>query len=100
MNVIIIGSFHGSIFVTQRAQEFLEGVFGGSNDSNFRVQVLLDFLKDSKFTSDIPYIVEQFDKTTKLSFVKPDDNQFIKFGGLRDRAPELNIKAGQLKLLG
>ena len=72
----------------------------GFNDSKFRVQVLLDFLKDSKFTSDIPYIAERFDKTTKLTFVNPDEGQVIRFGGLRDKAPELNIKSGQLKLLG
>lgn len=99
MNGNVIGSFHGSIFVTRRAQEFLEGMFG-PNDSKIRAQVLRDLLEDSKFSADIPYIVEQFDKTTKLTFVNPDENQFIKFGGFRDRAPELNIKSGLLKLLG
>lgn len=62
--------------------------------------MLSDFLKGSKFVADIPHITERFDKTTKLRFVNPDESQFIKFGGLRDRAPELNIKSGQLKLLG
>ena len=61
---------------------------------------LLDLLEDTKFAADIPNIAEQFDKTTKPRFVNPDENQFIRFGGLRDRAPELNIKSGQLKLHG
>src|SRR5258707_14359161 len=57
-------------------------------NSKFRVQKsLLDLLKDTKFAADIPNIAEQFDKTTKPRFVNADENQFIKFGGLRDKAP-------------
>ncbi|KAF9524973.1 hypothetical protein CPB83DRAFT_871039 [Crepidotus variabilis] len=76
-------AFKGSIFVTRNANEYLQKL-----------------LKGSKFVVDIPHITERFDKTTKLRFVNPDEAQFIKFGGLRDRAPELNIKSGQLKLQG
>ncbi|PPQ91259.1 hypothetical protein CVT25_006376 [Psilocybe cyanescens] len=75
--------FQGSIFVTNNAKTYLE-----------------NFLKGSRFVGDIPYITKCFDKTTKLRFRNADDAQFIKFGGLRDKDPKLNIRSGQLKLLG
>ncbi len=59
-----------------------------------------DLLGGSKFADEIPLITEVFDKTTKSRFVDSDQALYVKFGGLRDRAPELNIKSGQLKLLG
>ncbi|CAA7260296.1 unnamed protein product [Cyclocybe aegerita] len=75
--------FYGSIFVTRNARDFLENLLQGS-----------------RFVGDIPYITDRFDKTTKLRFVDSDESQFIKFGTLRDREPNLNIRSGQLKLLG
>ncbi|KAF9552654.1 hypothetical protein CPC08DRAFT_265608 [Agrocybe pediades] len=75
--------FQGSIFVTRKAEEFLE-----------------TFLKGSRFVDDIPLIKKCFDKTTKLRFRKEDEAQYIKFGTLKDRDPKLNIRSGQLKLLG
>ncbi|KAH9485825.1 Heat shock 70 kDa protein 12A [Psilocybe cubensis] len=75
--------FQGSIFVTNNAKSYLE-----------------KFLKGSRFVNDIPYITKVFDKTTKLRFRNAEDAQFIKFGGIRDKDPALNIRSGQLKLLG
>jgi hypothetical protein len=49
---------------------------------------------------DIENITKSFDKTTKLTFRGITDPQFIKFGSARDRDPMLNIRSGQLKLLG
>jgi hypothetical protein len=59
-----------------------------------------DLMKGSRFELDIPYITRVFDKTTKLRFRTADEPQFIKFGTLRDKDVKLNIRSGQLKLLG
>ncbi|KAF8802607.1 hypothetical protein BYT27DRAFT_7260910 [Phlegmacium glaucopus] len=75
--------FHGSIFVTIQARKFLEGLLG-----------------ESRFSGDIPHIEKCFDKTTKLRFRNADEPQYVKFGTLRDKDPKLNIRSGQLKLLG
>ena len=59
-------------------------------------------LANSKYGS--PDIVEQmkdiFDKTTKLRFCDADDPQYVKFGTVRDKEPEYNIRSGILKLAG
>jgi hypothetical protein len=60
----------------------------------------LGLLGQSRFLGDIPHIVKCFDKTTKLRFRNADEPQYIKFGGIRDKDPKLNIRSGQLKLLG
>ncbi|RDB20646.1 Heat shock protein 12A [Hypsizygus marmoreus] len=73
----------GSAFVTSRAQQFLE-----------------DLLRDSKFFGDVETMKEHFDKSSKLTFEKIENPLFIKFGGVRDRDPKLNIRGGQLKLSG
>ena len=57
-------------------------------------------MRGSRFELDIPYITRVFDKTTKLRFRNSDEPQFIKFGTLRDKDVNLNIRSGQLKLLG
>jgi len=57
-------------------------------------------LRGSKYADDVPLIVDRFDKKTKLRFVDSTEPQFVKFGRIGDRDPKLNIKAGQLKLLG
>ncbi|KAF8989887.1 hypothetical protein BDQ17DRAFT_1372600 [Cyathus striatus] len=75
--------FHGSVFVTKRAEAFFEDLFRGS-----------------KFADDVPIMAEKFDKTTKLSFKDDKDPQYIKFGTARDRELSLGIRAGQLKLSG
>ena len=62
--------------------------------------IVADHLRDTKFEADILQITEKFDQSTKLRFVGPDDAQFIRFGRWSDNAPELNIRAGQLKLPG
>ncbi|PPQ88112.1 LOW QUALITY PROTEIN: hypothetical protein CVT25_014697, partial [Psilocybe cyanescens] len=54
----------------------------------------------TRFMDDIPNITECFDKGTKLRFDNDDDAQYIKFGRRADKDPLLNIRSGQLKLLG
>ena len=57
-------------------------------------------LGQSRFSGDIPDIARCFDNTTKLRFRNADEPQYIKFGSIRDKDPTLNIRSGQLKLLG
>ena len=59
-----------------------------------------EYLNGSKFSEDIPAMTEAFDKSSKLTFEKTSNPLFIRFGGARDRDLKLNIRAGQLKLLG
>ena len=51
-----------------------------------------------------PDVVKQmkeiFDKTTKLRFRDANDPQYIKFGTVRDKDPQYDIRSGQLKLAG
>lgn len=75
--------FHGSIFVSIHARQFLE-----------------DHLSDSAFIDDIDNMVRCFDRTTKLRFRNVNEPQFIKFGSTRDNEPESDIRYGQLKLTG
>ncbi|KAF8655075.1 hypothetical protein AX16_003240 [Volvariella volvacea WC 439] len=74
---------HGSIFVTQHAKLFLK-----------------DYLRDSKYSEAVDDIARCFDKTTKLGFRDPGVPAFIKFGTIKDRDPNFNIKSGQLRLEG
>jgi hypothetical protein len=55
---------------------------------------------DSTFWGDLDNIIDSFDKTTKLRFRNSAEPQYIKFGGARDNDQSLNIRFGQLKLLG
>ena len=41
-----------------------------------------------------------FDQTTKLRFRDAGDPQYIKFGTVRDKDPQYDIRSGQLKLAG
>ncbi|KAF8655079.1 hypothetical protein AX16_003244 [Volvariella volvacea WC 439] len=75
--------FHGSIFVTQHAKLFLQ-----------------DYLRDSKYIDVVDDIARCFDRTTKLGFRDPSVPAFIKFGTMRDRDPNFNIRSGQLRLDG
>ncbi|KIM37736.1 hypothetical protein M413DRAFT_13173 [Hebeloma cylindrosporum] len=54
------GYFHGSVFVTVRAREFIASTLEGSN-----------------FTGDLNHITSCFDKTTKLRFAKSDVAKFF-----------------------
>ncbi|KAJ3514769.1 hypothetical protein NLJ89_g2175 [Agrocybe chaxingu] len=75
--------FQGSIFVTKNAEAYLT-----------------EFLLGSSFALDVPIMTQRFDKATKLRFVNPEEPQFIQFGGLRDKDPQLGIRHGQLRLPG
>jgi hypothetical protein len=61
-----------------------------------------DMLCKSRYNSreDVDQISEAFDKSTKLSFKDPKEASFIKFGTWRDTDATVNIKFGQLKLMG
>ncbi|KAG2153166.1 hypothetical protein DEU56DRAFT_868614 [Suillus clintonianus] len=75
----------GSVFVTRRAHSLLQEKLSGS-----------------RFGA--PDIVQQmtdvFDSTTKLRFRNPEDPSYIKFGNVRDKDPQRDIRNGQLKLSG
>ncbi|KAF8885937.1 hypothetical protein BD779DRAFT_1471329 [Infundibulicybe gibba] len=73
----------GSIFVTQNACAFIEGL-----------------LEDSKYADDADHIAECFDKSTKLRFKDANEPTFIKFGTPRDQDVGLGIRSGQLRLKG
>ncbi|KIJ93873.1 hypothetical protein K443DRAFT_377119 [Laccaria amethystina LaAM-08-1] len=76
--------FHGSVFVSINARNFLEVL-----------------LSESPFIEDLQHIVRCFDRTTKLRFRNPEEaSQFIKFGSTRDNDLNCNIRFGQLKLKG
>jgi hypothetical protein len=77
------GHFQGSVFVTDRARAFVDGL-----------------LRNTKFAGDIDNITRAFDNGAKLAFRSIAEPGFIKFGGARDRDPKLNIRSGQLKLDG
>ncbi|KAJ3806836.1 hypothetical protein F5876DRAFT_68612 [Lentinula aff. lateritia] len=59
-------------------------------------------LRNSRFGSeeDVQQIASIFDSDAKHTFRNPDDPVFIKFGTFKDRDPSVDIKAGQLKILG
>ncbi|EAU91819.2 hypothetical protein CC1G_04586 [Coprinopsis cinerea okayama7 len=75
--------FQGSVFVTARARQHIQG-----------------HLRGSRFEDDVPYIAERFDKRTKHAFKSDTDIQFIQFSSIRDTEPDLDIRHGQLKLKG
>ncbi|KXN81408.1 Heat shock 70 kDa protein 12B [Leucoagaricus sp. SymC.cos] len=81
--------FKGSIFVTRAAARYLK-----------TIDALVELLQNTRFRDDVQAMTTKFDQSTKLSFRDPNDPQFIKFGSVRDRDPELNIRAGQLRLDG
>ncbi|KAG2116943.1 hypothetical protein DEU56DRAFT_931625 [Suillus clintonianus] len=75
----------GSVFVTRRAHTLLQKKLSGSNYSNSEI---------------IEQMTKIFDTTTKLRFRKPDEPSYIRFGTIRDKDPEYDIRSGQLKLAG
>ncbi|KAF9047821.1 hypothetical protein BJ165DRAFT_1387797 [Panaeolus papilionaceus] len=80
---INLGHLQGSVMVTTRVERFLSTV-----------------LKGSRFSNDVKYIAQCFDKSTKHVFRSVDDFQYIRFGSPNDRDEEYNIRRGQLKLTG
>ncbi|KAF9523699.1 hypothetical protein CPB83DRAFT_862504 [Crepidotus variabilis] len=75
--------FHGSVFVTLAAKEFIQKV-----------------LSQSDFLNDLEHISACFDKTTKLRFRDDKEPQYIKFGGTRENDSTAGIRFGQMKLEG
>ncbi|KAG1811069.1 hypothetical protein EV424DRAFT_1570813, partial [Suillus variegatus] len=75
----------GSVFVTRRAHDLLQEKLSGSRFGT-------------------PDIIQQmtyvFDSTTKRKFRNPEDPSYIKFGTIRDKDHQRDIRAGQLKLSG
>lgn len=45
-------------------------------------------------------MTEIFDKTTKLRLRNAEDPQYIKFGTVRDKDPQYDVRSGQLRLSG
>ncbi|KAG1788549.1 uncharacterized protein HD556DRAFT_1529904 [Suillus plorans] len=75
----------GSVFVTRRAHDLLQEKLSGSRFG----------------TSDmVQHMTDIFDCTTKVRFRNPEDPSYIKFGTLRDKDVQRDIRAGQLKLSG
>ena len=99
--VVLLGHFHGSVFVSIYARIFLESMYP-SMSSNLFLKIYIDpgFLADSPFVDDLDHIVRCFDKTTKLLFSKAEEPVYIKFGSIRDNDKTYNIRFGQLKLMG
>ncbi|KAF9445268.1 hypothetical protein P691DRAFT_675969 [Macrolepiota fuliginosa MF-IS2] len=77
--------FAGSVFVSRRAREFLEGKLG---NSKYGTPDALD------------HITRRFDETTKRLFRNSRDLQFIPFGSPLDKDASVGIRGGQLKLTG
>jgi len=75
----------GSVFITYRAHAFLRAKLA---NSRYGSEENLDNMSGI------------FDKTTKVRFRNADEPQYIKFGGVRDKDPEYDIRSGQLKLSG
>ncbi|KAJ6580173.1 hypothetical protein DFH09DRAFT_325777 [Mycena vulgaris] len=72
--------FQGSIYVTQRAREYLEARLG-----------------QSRYKEDVNNISQIFDTSAKLTF-RGADASFIQFGTARDHDASLNIRTGKLKI--
>ncbi|KAL4068706.1 hypothetical protein V8B97DRAFT_2024646 [Scleroderma yunnanense] len=75
----------GSVLVTRRAHGLIKKKLAGSKFGS------PDMLRS---------ITDIFDKTTKLRVRSADDPQYIKFGTVRDKDPQYDIRSGQLKLTG
>ncbi|KJA20619.1 hypothetical protein HYPSUDRAFT_42924 [Hypholoma sublateritium FD-334 SS-4] len=75
--------FQGSVFVNDNARSFLQY-----------------YLADSPYVDDLEHITRCFDKTTKPRFRNASEPQYVRFGSVRDNDAAVNIRSGQLKLLG
>jgi hypothetical protein len=65
---------------------------------SFNIYIDPDFLADSPFAGDVEKIVRCFDETIKLRFRKDEERHYIKFGSIRDKDRDHNIRSGQLML--
>ena len=97
-----IGRLQGSVFVTQRAHAFLKGAFIITLEALVPSHSAAAKLADSRYGSPdmVQQMKDEFDKTTKLRFRDANDPQYIKFGTVRDKDPQYDIRSGQLKLAG
>lgn len=77
--------FQGSAIVGFRAREYLKHQLSGSRYGQ---------------DQDVDEMARQFDKTTKTIFRSPEDTAYIRFGSMRDKDPQYNIRNGQLTLSG
>ncbi|KAF8415387.1 hypothetical protein L210DRAFT_3657556 [Boletus edulis BED1] len=75
----------GSVFITYRAHAFLRAKLANSRYGG---------------EGSLYNMTEIFDKTTKVRFRDVDEPQYIKFGSVRDKDPDYDIRSGQLKLPG
>ncbi|PFH47738.1 hypothetical protein AMATHDRAFT_151443 [Amanita thiersii Skay4041] len=78
-------TFQGSMFVTNRAGEFLAKTLQGSKYGT---------------EEDIDAMVNIFDKNTKPSFKSTTKSYWIKFGRASDNDPKYGIRSGTIKLNG
>ena len=83
-----LGIFAGSVFVSRRAREFLEGAnnyFANSQVHGFTLGT--EKLKNSKYGTPaaLDHITQRFDETTKRLFRERNDLQFIPFGSPLDK---------------
>ena len=101
-NAISLGCLQGSIFVTLRAQQFLQSASFIIHSYIFHQSQPSGKLVDSAYGAPevVKQIADAFDKTTKLGFHHAGDPQYIRFGTIRDKDPVHNIRAGQLKIPG
>ncbi|KAF8441288.1 hypothetical protein L210DRAFT_3611856 [Boletus edulis BED1] len=75
----------GSVLVTRRASALLKRKLDGSKYCNPEI---------------LRQMTDIFDKTTKLRLRNAEDPQYIKFGTVRDKDPQYDIRSGQLRLSG
>jgi hypothetical protein len=61
---------------------------------------LIGLLKNTRFNEDVGLITERFDSKTKPAFRREEDDYWIQFAAMREKDPELGIRAGQLKVKG
>ena len=88
--------------VTRRAAVLLKSRFPDTFTGTPAFMAFTGRLEGSKYCS--PEILKQmtdiFDKTTKLRLRNAEDPQYIKFGTVRDKDPQYDIRSGQLRLSG
>ncbi|KAF9231965.1 hypothetical protein BU15DRAFT_55561 [Melanogaster broomeanus] len=113
MGVVIIDAGGGTIDLSAYSMKLSPASFEEIAPAECRLQgavlvtrraaaLLRKKLKGSKYGS--PEILQQmtgiFDKTTKLRLRNAEDPQYIKFGTVRDKDPQYDIRSGQLRLSG
>ncbi|OCH89892.1 hypothetical protein OBBRIDRAFT_879951, partial [Obba rivulosa] len=78
-----------------------ECIFQGSAIVSFRARdFLVEKLEGSRYAEDVHEMFREFDRSTKLVFRSRDESSYIKFGSMRDREQEYNIRNGQIMLSG